>query len=40
MGVFYEIIPDSLKPWILEQQMLFVYISLYPSLAYLPTSKH
>ncbi|KAH5627132.1 hypothetical protein HBI51_220440 [Parastagonospora nodorum] len=24
MGVFYETIPDSLKPWILEQQMLFV----------------
>ncbi|KAH8722873.1 hypothetical protein GQ44DRAFT_567831, partial [Phaeosphaeriaceae sp. PMI808] len=24
MGVFYETIPDSLKPWILEQQMLWV----------------
>jgi hypothetical protein len=36
MGVFYETIPDSLKPWILEQQMLFVYISL-ATLS--PTSK-
>ncbi|KAL5117339.1 hypothetical protein ACEQ8H_004784 [Pleosporales sp. CAS-2024a] len=24
MGVFYETIPESLKPWILEQQMLWV----------------
>jgi len=26
MGVFYETIPDSLIPWIHEQQMLFVYV--------------
>ncbi|KAF2023230.1 hypothetical protein EK21DRAFT_81392 [Setomelanomma holmii] len=24
MGVFYETIPDSLRPWIMEQQMLWV----------------
>lgn len=24
MGVYYETIPDSLKPWILDQKMLFV----------------
>ena len=26
MGVFYETIPKSLVPWILEQQMLWVYV--------------
>jgi hypothetical protein len=24
MGVFYETIPDSLRPWILDQKMLWV----------------
>jgi hypothetical protein len=28
MGVFYETIPDSLKTWILEQQMLWVYVPI------------
>jgi hypothetical protein len=31
MGVFYETIPNSLMPWILEQQMLWVYVPLSPS---------
>jgi hypothetical protein len=28
MGVYYETIPDSLVPWIMEQQMLWV--SVFP----------
>ena len=31
MGVFYETIPNSLMPWILEQQMLWVCVPLSPS---------
>jgi hypothetical protein len=27
MGVYYETIPDSLVPWIMEQQMLWVCVT-------------
>jgi hypothetical protein len=30
MGVYYETIPDSLRPWIMEQEMLWVYASPLP----------
>jgi hypothetical protein len=36
MGVFYETIPDSLVPWIKEQQMLWVYVHPHHHLNIVP----